>query len=297
VIVVVLIGAAVLDGQELRLEDVLGRAGVYVRALHAQVSGIVAEEAYLQRARDTRRRMIGGSVEQRRTLRSDLLLVQPPDVERYIEFRDVFEVNGTPIRDRQERLTKLFLTPTENSVERIRAIVDESARHNLGDVLRNVNTPMLALHFLLPGAQNRFAFRRERSGHPQLGNPTDYPGRDAAAFQPPREAWVIAYRETARPTLIKTDQDRDFPVSGRFWIDPATGAVVVSELVMQNSDLSVVINVAHRPEASLGFRVPVQMRERYRTTAQHVDGVAEYGRFRQFQVRTGENVKPPGGLQ
>jgi hypothetical protein len=294
---VALVGAAAGAAQEPRLDEVLARTGAYVRNLHTQLSGIVAEEHYVQQARDTRRRTTGVPTEQRRQLRSDLLLVRPPDEERYIEFRDVFEVNGTPIRDREERLTKLFLTPTRDSVDRIRAIVNESARHNLGDVMRNVNTPMLALHFLVPSAQPRFAFRRERSGRPQLGDPTDFPGRNAAPFRPPPAAWVISFRETARPTLIKTERDQDFPVSGRFWIDPTSGAVTVSELVLEDSDLSVVINVAHREEASLGFPVPVEMRERYRTSAQHVEGVAEYGRFRRFQVRTGEAVKPPGGLQ
>jgi hypothetical protein len=35
------------------------------------------------------------------------------------------------------------------------------------------------------------------------------------------------------------------------------------------------------------------MRERYTTRGQRIDGVARYGRFRQFQVKTAEEIAPP----
>lgn len=66
-------------------------------------------------------------------------------------------------------------------------------------------------------------------------------------------------------------------------------------LVMQSSDVSAIIDVSHQEEPALGFRVPMEMRERYRTPHERVLGVATYARFRQFQVKTGETIgKPPG---
>lgn len=282
--------------QEPSLEDVLSRTAAYVRDLHTKVSGIVAEETYVQQARNTRRRLNGPpSPDTRRTLKSDLLLVKPPDADRYIEFRDVFEVNGTAVRDRQDRLTRLFLTPTQASVDQIRSIVDESARHNIGAVTRNVNTPMLTLYFLLPEVQPRFRFRRQRQGIPELSSGNDFPGHDASIFEPPAGAWAIEFREMRKPTLIKTENGDDFPATGRFWIDPATGALLLSELSLQNANLSAVIDVSYVDESTLGFRVPIEMRERYRTPSERVEGIATYARFRQFQVKTGESIaKPPG---
>jgi hypothetical protein len=296
------IAAAALAGrsgaEEITLDQVLVRAAAYVSDLHTKVSGIVAEETYLQQARDTRRHTTGANAGQQRALKSDLLLVRPPDVDRYIEFRDVFEVNGTAVRDRQERLTKLFLTPTQASVDQIKSIVDESARHNLGNVMRNVNTPMLPLHFLLPAVQKRFRFNRQKAGTPQLGAATDYPGRDAQMFAVPREAWVVSFRETTKPTLIRTEGGEDFPATGRYWIEAETGTVLLSELVMQDNSVSAIIDVSYQQDAQLGIRVPKEMRERYRTPEERVEGVAAYGRFRQFQVRTDQTIaKPPGGLQ
>ena len=80
-------------------------------------------------------------------LKSDFLLVRPPGAERFVEFRDVFEVDGRPVRDRQDRLTRLFLDTSANT-DRIRAIIEDSARYNIGNIPRNVNTPMLPLVFL-----------------------------------------------------------------------------------------------------------------------------------------------------
>ncbi len=48
---------------------------------------------------------------QKRDLKSDVLIVRGPAGERWMQFRDVFEVDGKPIRDRAERLAKLFLEP------------------------------------------------------------------------------------------------------------------------------------------------------------------------------------------
>jgi hypothetical protein len=284
--------------QQPSLEQVLARAADYVQDLHAKVSGIVAEETYLQQARGTRSTTLAKATDQRKTLKSDLLLIRPPDADRYIEFRDVFQVNDTPVRDRQERLTKLFLTPTQATADQIKTIADESARHNIGNVMRNVNTPMLSLHFLWPVNQTRFRFRRQNSGSPELATATDFPRMDATRFNPPADAWVIEYRETTKPTVIKTHGAKDLPANGRYWLEPSTGAVLLSELVLRTTGLHVVIDVSYQSEPLLGFRVPVEMRERYRATDERVEGIATYGRFRQFQVKTAETIgKPPGGLQ
>jgi hypothetical protein len=274
---------------------VLARAARYVTTFHQQLSGIVAEESYVQSARTMRR--ASSSVDSRQVLKSDLLLVRPPEADRYVEFRDVFEVNGAAVRDRDDRLTELFLKPTSVSVDQIKAIVNESARHNIGDIPRNVNTPMLTLYFLQPDKQRHFRFRRARSGPPALGTSSAMPGRSAAMFRVTTEMWVVNYRETERPTIIKTARGRDFPASGRFWINPETGAVMMSELVMENSAVTATINVSYQSEPMLGLLVPVEMRERYRAGDERVEGIATYGRFRQFQVKTDQSIaKPPGGV-
>jgi hypothetical protein len=276
------------------LEEVLARAGRYVTAFQEQLSGIVAEETYVQEARRLGVPKARGVT--RRELKSDLLLVRPSNADRYVEFRDVFEVDGAAVRDRHDRLTALFLKPTAETENQLRAIIQESARYYPGSIYRNINTPMLALSFLEPDMQRRFRFEIARRRDPR--RPSAMAAAEAPLFRASTEMWVVVFREADRPTVIRTNQHADFPAAGRLWIDPATGTVLMTELVMENRAMLATITVSYQSEPLLGFHVPVAMQERYDGRTEYLDGLARYGRFRQFQVRTAEHIaKPPGGLQ
>ena len=83
-------------------------------------------------------------------------------------------------------------------------------------------------------------------------------------------------------------------VANKF-LEPATGAVLMSELDMRSAEMDATITVSYQSEPLLGFRVPIAMQEQYRGKREHVDAIARYGRFRQFQVTTSERIgKPPG---
>ena len=285
---VVVCGAA--QAAQPSLSSVLSRAGDYVTSFNRQLSGIVAEEYYVQ---EVRTKNANASTQlNRRQLRSDFLLVLPNGGERYVEFRDVFEVDGHPVRDRDERLTKLFLSPDRN-VDQMREIIEESARHNIGDdIPRNINTPMLPLQFLLPAQRSRFKFNRANRRRPDLTG-YDAPRGGTADFHVSNDVWVIEFEETQRGTIIRTNEGRDFPAAGRFWIEPDTGTVLMTELVMDRGSVKAVIDVSYESEPLLGFRVPLEMRERYFARSGRIEGVARYGKFRQFQVRTDENIQTP----
>ena len=224
-----------------------------------------------------------------------MLLVKPAGERRYVEYRDVFEVDGALVRDRQDRLTRLFLAPSQTTQRQLKAIIEESARHNIGDIPRNINTPMLTLSFLLPDVQPRFRFRRARVAQPSLSDQQLSTDDAPAVFRAATELWAIEFRETRRPTIIRTNFGRSFPASGRFWIDPATGAVLISELEMTNDDVSGTINVSYQSEPALGFLVPAEMRERYTARRALIEGRATYGRFRRFLVTTDEVIRRPPG--
>ncbi len=168
--------------QEPSLPRVLARATEYVEALHAQLSGVVMEERYRQRASSPGFGRLGADSYERVTLRSDYLLVRPEGSERYFGFRDVFEANGSRVRDREERLTQLFLGGTLTEDRQVQGILTDSARYNVGDIQRNTNTPTLALLFLRQSYKPRFEFERVRDRSPSLG--VDGPDGD--------DVWVVA---------------------------------------------------------------------------------------------------------
>lgn len=269
------------------LATVLDRAANYVDGFERQLSGIVAEEHYVQEVLTfAKKRQEPLRVE----LRSDLGLVRPAGAPTWAEFRDVFESNGTPIRDRSERLTRLFLVDAVDSRAQIGRILSESARFNIGDIARNVNTPLFALQFLERRNQPRFAFTRAAKGHPATFTGSDLP---TAAFRVSVDVWIVDYEEKQAGTIIRTQGLRDLPSRGRFWIDPDSGRVLMSELVARNHDLHATIDVSYQSEPLLGCLVPIEMREDYHNRqGSHIIGTASYGRFRQFQVDVDEKFLP-----
>ena len=284
-----LVAAAPAAGaaQEPSLIDVLVRATDYVGRFNEQLSGTVAEERYDQRSTGPPTRGFGSfpnpvGDRYRRTLRSDYLLVRLLGGDRYYGFRDVFEVDGQPVRDRDERLSKLFLNPSVSANAQIRGIMNDSSRYNIGDVRRNFNVPTLALLFLRPAYKPRFTFERVTDDDPRLG--LERP--DAAA-----DLWVIGYQEDWPTTVIRGRDSSNLPAAGRFWVEPASGRVLASELVVENDELAAIINVRYEVDLKMGHLVPAEMRERYENRQQNsrVDGTATYTDFRRFQVQVIES--------
>jgi hypothetical protein len=264
------------------LATVMRRAAAYVVEFQRQLSGIVAEEVYVQDLRQMDQ-VPGPSVTaSHRELRSDLLLIRPSGADRYVEFRDVFAVDGTPVRDRQDRLTDLFLESPPSAPQQIQRIITESARYNIGNIARTVNTPTLPLLFLAPNYQSRFRFRRAAGNAPANAPPAGPAGGASGTFRVSTEVWVVEYKETQSHTLIRNTSGKDLPARGRVWIEPATGRVLLSELIAQDASVRATIDVSYQSEPLLGFLVPIEMREQYvgLRDGTVIDGNATYGRFR-----------------
>ena len=81
-------------------------------------------------------------------------------------------------------------------------------------------------------------------------------------------------------------------MSGRFWVDEATGTVRRTELDAVDTTVDAHIKVTYRLDDGLRLWVPVRMEERYRNrhSTAEVRGVATYSRFRKFQVSTSEEL-------
>ena len=111
------------------LSDVMLRAHDYVVGYEKDLSGVMSEERWVQRivARD-------GQIVAERTLRSDYLVFQLPPNEDWFNFRDVFEVDGQPVADREQRFRELFTRGPSSVIQQAMKIAAENARYNLGDV-------------------------------------------------------------------------------------------------------------------------------------------------------------------
>ena len=254
---------------------IVDRAGAYVETFQQNFGSVVAEERYEQRLRrnpgaTTAVRGSSGPVET--VLVSDFLLVQVKG-EGWLPFRDVFERDGKPVRDREARLSTIFLTGGRNAFDQARAVMDEGARYNIGNVNRNINVPTLPLMFLTERHRSRFDFK--------LGKRNDSdPGIE------------IEFRERTHPTFVSTTGGRDLPVNGSFWVNESDGTVLRTELKAIDTSVDALITVTYAKDEGIGLFAPSRMEERYRRPRDPMEvyGVATYSRFRRFQVNTSEEL-------
>jgi hypothetical protein len=287
--VVAVLAAAVLQAQEPTLDAVLADAADYVSRYQQQLRGLVAEETYRQNVMSTAAgRSIGPGARARqsregRELKSDLLLVKLGDENFWMQFRDVFEVDRKPVRDRDERLYKLFVDAKADARAQAESIQQESARYNLGPIMRTINVPILALLFLERSVQPVITFEEGKAG-----NLKRFEGLANAA-----DIRMIEYRETGKGTMVKGANNKAIPSHGRVWLDGSSGRVLRTELVSEDTDLRAEITVSYRIEPGLELLVPGEMREIYtiRRNDTRIDGRATYGKFRQFTVSTTEKPK------
>jgi len=285
----IILAAAVLRAQDPTLDVVLARAAEYVAQYQQQLRGLVAEETYRQNLMlTTAGRTIGPGARARQTregreIKSDLLLVKLGDENFWMQFRDVFEVDRKPIRDRDQRLSKLFIEAKADAREQAESIQQESARYNLGPLMRTINVPIMALLFFERSVQPRLKFEQGKAG-----NVKRFDG-----LADPQAIWMIEYREVAKGTMVKGLNDRDIPSHGRIWLDSTNGRVLQTEMISEDTDLRAEINVFYRVEAGLELLVPAEMREIYiiRRSETRIDGRATYGHFRRFTVATSEKPK------
>ena len=273
------------DADRISKELLLGRAGWYVQDFMEKFSNVVSEETYIQDSSVPMQSaaLIGraGSAARNRILKSDFLLVSVSSAQDWIPFRDVFEVDAQPIRDREQRLARLFLKPSENSLEQAYRIQDESARYNLGNMRRTINNPVLAMVVVQAEFQNRFRYSLGKMD-PKVG-----PG-----------VWIVEYHEEARPAFIRGRSDLDLFAHGRIWIEAETGRVMKTEVLLEQPSLRARITTSFRFDDRFGIAVPFEMQEEYRfDNGTKVAAVATYDRFRRFDVSTDENIKADNNLK
>jgi hypothetical protein len=267
--------AAALGGQaapEVSLDQVVRVAGEYVGRYEQAMSAVVAQEDY--------RQVVLSRIATSRTLRSDLLVLDAGP-RGWVSFRDVYDVDGTPVHDHDQRLSDLIGHFAPGSLQEARRIADEGARFNLNPVgviiNRNINTPMTALLFLRAASQGRSKFTLDKI--------QDVDGQRVA---------VVGFAEQTKPRLVGSRDDA--AAHGQFWIDATTGRVLRTALQMetafQNTSIATTIVVSFAQAAGIEAWVPLTMDESYElhdVINQSVKGHADYSHFRQFTVTMSED--------
>src|SRR5712691_7831481 len=284
---------ATADKPAVALDVVLERAAWYLDYFIDQFENVVAEESYIQDSNvmlPSYTPMVGrGGIAmappspadiaraRHRDLRSDFLLVKAPDTSKLVPFRDVIEVDGVAVRDREARLAKLFINVTKDAMTQAEAIRDEGARYNLGTMRSTLGNPVMGLSVLQATYQSRFKFSF---------------GREDRAVGP--GVWIVDFQEVSSPAMIKGEAGTDLFAHGRVWIEVATGRVMKTELHVEQPSIRAIVTTTFRFDERFTIAVPQEMREQYTLgTGNAVHTVASYGRFRRFDVKADEEVHLP----
>jgi hypothetical protein len=252
------------------LKELVRRLGAYVDAYGEKASIVVATERYTQGVEHS-----GDRPSQSRVLVSDFAIVRVEGLRGWMGFRDVIDVDGRPVENREARLLQSLMSPSA-SYDEARRISDESARFNIGPVVRNFNVPTAALFFFQTQDVDRFKFSLKK--------------RDAGA------PWEIGFRETERPTIIRSPEGRSLSMEGSVWVDPQDGTVTRTRIHMHDTGSvdgvksrgAADVDVTYQRVATLEMWLPATMTESYESAQgplwYRVTGRASYSEYRQFQT-------------
>jgi hypothetical protein len=254
----------------LSLKEVMRRVAGYVDAYGEKASIVVGTERYVQETH-------GAAKEPReqRELVSDVAIVKVAAERTWLGFRDVLEVNGVRVVDRDDRLASVLIA-SGGRFDEARRLSDESARFNIGSVQRNFNVPTATVFFFGSSNSGRFKF--------------------AARTVEPDGTWQIEFRETDRPTFIRTPEGRSIYSEGMLWVSPSAGVIVRTRLKVEiparsgdrSRSGSGIVDVTFHHVDGIDMWLPRTMTETFESRAdgawQRVEGRATYDNYRRFET-------------
>ena len=251
-------------GQELPLADLLARAADYHTSYKSRVSGASLEENY------SLTRLVAGRMETPIRFVSDVVLLNVNG--RITGLRDPFTVDNLRLRERESRIVNILTQPTLEGWKRAQAYAAEQNFRFLFDLILQLNDPAIALQFIAPDMQPKMTFKIEK--------------QEKLDGVPVVRVGFKENAEGGKGALLGTKGNA--VAAGRLWIDPATGAVLKTELWATSPNESVVNTVVYAKAADLDLWLPSKMTETY--SWKEMDDVASnrnvgaYGQRLSFQT-------------
>jgi hypothetical protein len=245
------------------IKDVVRRVEQYIASYGEKASIVVCTERYTQAT--------ARSVDDRhdtRTLISDFAIVKADTIQGWLGFRDVLEVDGRAVADRNDRLAHVLMA-SEGRYDEAERLSNESARYNVGTITRNFNVPTTTLFFFVPNHHDRFKFSR-RSLEPD-------------------GAWTLVFEERKKPSLIQTPEGRSVLSAGILEVLPQNGVVQRTVLTVDSKEErgSGRIDVRYARVDALDMWLPIAMDESFEVSPRkgvwsRVTGHADYSNYRKF---------------
>jgi hypothetical protein len=254
---------AVGAAQPANVDAMLSKLDAYLVEYEPKLSELIADESMRQELRGNARFRLERQIE------SEVAFIALPQNVGWFGFRHVKTVDTRPVGLADASLTTALGAP---GLERARALLRESAQHNLG-LPRTTNLPNLPLEFLHRRNRQRFV--------------THADGQETVRGI--RTARVVLDERMTPTIIVNRDTGGDLPSVVRAWIEPRDGRLMRAEVNTfasanaKRSESSIRVEFAENK--ALGLLVPTEMRETF-PAGQPLRGssVASYTNFRRFQT-------------
>jgi hypothetical protein len=217
------------------LPDVLERVGKYVETYAGKMSGVSLEERLL---------LIETSQSFMRVpkrIAADVVFVKFDDL--LMGLRDPYSIDTRPVRERrpdaQPRLVQVLVDPTPANWETAQRHVREFAHLLQHNVVVWYSDPIMAVQFAESANQRKLTYELE----------------DAKTINGVRTLG-LEFKEALDGPRILSSVPGNAISSGRLWIDPATGAIHMTELWVQSDNDIVRVQVEFVPDAKLDLLLP-----------------------------------------
>jgi hypothetical protein len=235
----VAVGEASPSAQKPVLADVLQRGAEYVASYAKRASGAVIEEEYLL--------IEIGSARMSVPTRIGSHLVYINLNGKPMVLRDVFAIDTKPVREKTLRITELLTKPTMASWQRAQEFARENAHYFLAELILRLSDPTVVLQFMAAEHQEKFTYRPD--GNKKMNGAAVVGIR----FQEP----------TARGKKYFLGTPGNAAASGRFWLDPTTGAIHQTELWIEAPTETARVQVSYAFHPTLDLWLPKETTETY----------------------------------
>ena len=183
------------------LPDLLKSASDYVTQFAHQLGTVAADEEFMQYETSTGRMGTPKRI-------NSVVVFMGQDDGSIGAFRDVVAIDSVPVRPKDDRLAALFRSPSAASVTTAQQMSDDAVRAYMNPNLHLLDRPLLALDLLR--AENQATWTYKIEGMKSVD------GVQTA---------VVKFNEKGKGYLTA-----NLSAVGRYWIEPATGAVRQTEL-------------------------------------------------------------------
>ena len=233
------VASSVLIGQQPTVESLLEAGRTYVKEYFERVAGTLLEERYTLIDASSGRMNVPVRIS------SDLYLLSVNGGSGSL--RDAFSIDGAKIRETGPRVAMLLEQPTTAKWAQARAWEREAHRYFMAELVLRMNDPLTVLDFMAPADPSLFTYTIE--GRKKMDG-ADVVGLRFQEKQGDNVKYVLGSRYNAY-------------VSGKFWIEPATGVIHQTEFYAESKHETGRTVVTYKFDKALDLWLPAKSVETY----------------------------------